>query len=720
MKGVDILINQKIRRKIKEGYKSFKISLFFIFIVIIGFVIWKLEFSKNREINNKSQQSVVSSVLYNIESLSSYTVDLEKFGIKNNGTNPVEASKGINKALQFAKEKGFKKVIMPFGDYVINEVNPIIMVDNVVLDLNGSTFRINENGLQGYTIVNFTDCKNAKLINGTLLGDKDTHDYKTISGSHEWCIGVAFNDSENCELNNVTVKNFPGYGISSSLGKNISDLGVTKSNLEIGSISEKGILTNTTSTIRTIKPMNISDVGNEFELGYNKGYMGYPFMGAKIYDSYFYDKDMKFISATKDCRQYKKVTIPKGAMYVNFVFHQSMVPTKGDTDFDSATVFLTNYRSPYKVRITNCLIEGNKSLGMALCGGRDFTIENNTFKNNGGSAPGYAIDMEDGWEYMDKFLFKGNKFINNAGDVVICAGDNISFEDNEFTSAVGVWSRATNYKFTNNKFTNINQGIDYQYSSDAVITGNTYTNSKLSISAKNNESKIKIENEKLINTSINTMSENAQIENSIITSDSNISVRLAGAYRNCKINSKQGDYISAKLYNCEIKDTNLNSQDNTLFDSCGFIHSSTYTTSPTKSIKVNNCKFTDSNFTINTWGSAVIIDIQNSEVNMLNGSNSFIEISAGKTANLIFKNNTINNKINKPIFNMFDTSYSTPNSSITMEGNSFTQTKYPYIFDGENINTGKVSLTNEDNEVQGAEILSAKYLENKNFIRVYQ
>ena len=311
------------------------------------------------------------------EKLKNYNVDIEKFSISNKGLNPVETSKGINDALNYAVKNKYDKITFPKGEYCISEENPITMVSNLIVDLNGSTFKINDNGLQHYTVIDFSNCSNSQLINGIILGDRETHDYKTIEGSHEWTCGIVFNNCDNCILDNVTVSSFPGYGISSSLGENLSDLiiGVTKENLSIGNINDKGKLNNKKGTIRTIDPLNISNVGGEFELGYNKGYMGYPYMQSKEYLSYFYDENMKFISKVDNCKQYKKVLIPDKAKYVHFVFKQDYVPERGDTDFNSTTVFLTNYSSPNNITIKNCLIEKNKSLGMGICGGYNWNID---------------------------------------------------------------------------------------------------------------------------------------------------------------------------------------------------------------------------------------------------------------------------------------------------------------------------------------------------------
>lgn len=692
----------------KWGYlKKLRILCLLVFASIVLSVVGYKKYNLS---NNKNMD------VLNGKALRQYTIRLDDFGIKNDGSHPVETSRGINKALQYAYKNKYNKVIIPYGEYCISEVDPIIMPNDMEFDLNKATFRINTNGLEGYSIFKFAGCKNAEIMDGTLLGDRYTHDYNTIKSSHEWAIGVVFDDSENCELDKITIMSFPGYGVYTSMGNDVSNskIRVTVSNLEAGNISKTGNLNKDNNTIRTIEPLDISNVGGEFELGYNKGYMGYPFITSNTYDAYFYNKDMKFITSNKMCKQYKKIIIPDGAKYVHFVFQQKTVPLKGDLDFNNATIFLTNYKSPNNIKIVNCSIEDNRSLGIGLCGGRNVLIENNMFKSNGGGLPGYAIDIEDGWEYMDKFTIKDNKFINNINDVVVCAGDNIIFDNNGFSSTVYVWERTTNYKFINNKFENIKQSINYEYSTDTVITGNTYINCKINLISEKNSNILNIENEKLINSYINRMNEGVELKNSKIVTDSSISVRLVGSYRNCSINSKGGDYISTSLFGCKIEDAELNCEGNIIFDNCEFTRSST-TTSNIKSIKINKCKFEDSYFLITTWGSETQMNVESSKINMLTGTNSFINISAGRISNLIFKDNTVVNKIDKPVFNMYDTTYNLPNGKTLIENNVFEQLKYPYIFDGVNITQGYFNFSNKNNIIKGANLLNKKYINNKYF-----
>ena len=657
----------------------------------------------------------LNTIKLSAETLKNYGVDIQKFNINNNGLNPIETSKGINDALNYAAKNKYDKITFPKGEYCISEENPITMVSNLIVDLNGATFKINDNGLQHYTVIDFSNCSNSQLINGIILGDKETHDYKTIEGSHEWTCGIVFNNCDNCILDNVTISSFPGYGISSSLGENLSDLiiGVTKENLSIGNINDKGKLNNKKGTIRTIDPLNISNVGGEFELGYNKGYMGYPYMQSKEYLSYFYDENMKFISKVDNCKQYKKVLIPDNAKYVHFVFKQDYVPERGDTDFNSTTVFLTNYSSPNNITIKNCLIEKNKSLGMGICGGYNWNIENNMFKENGGGAPGYAIDLEDGWEYMDSFLFKNNKFIGNNNDIVSCAGDNIIFENNSFTSTVYMWGRTTNYKFLNNSFSNISMNINYEYSTDTECSGNTYNNCRIAITSKNKDAKFNINNENIIDTHVNTMPENVSIIDSKIIADNIDNIRISGNFKDCHISKITGSLVSFKGEKCKINNSNIyiqeegNIKESTIEDT----NIASFTT--TEKITLDNNQLKNTKISLSTWGCPTEVLLKNNTISI--DKDSLLHLSAGVTKEVILDNNTIENNSNKSLINLFDTSYTKAKGKLILKNNTINQGNSDYIFDGVKIESGEFDFIYNNNHINGAKLINPIYKQMKCF-----
>ena len=657
----------------------------------------------------------LNTIKLSAETLKNYGVDIQKFNINNNGLNPIETSKGINDALNYAAKNKYDKITFPKGEYCISEENPITMVSNLIVDLNGATFKINDNGLQHYTVIDFSNCSNSQLINGIILGDRETHDYKTIEGSHEWTCGIVFNNCDNCILDNVTISSFPGYGISSSLGENLSDLiiGVTKENLSIGNINDKGKLNNKKGTIRTIDPLNISNVGGEFELGYNKGYMGYPYMQSKEYLSYFYDENMKFISKVDNCKQYKKVLIPDNAKYVHFVFKQDYVPERGDTDFNGTTVFLTNYSSPNNITIKNCLIEKNKSLGMGICGGYNWNIENNMFKENGGGAPGYAIDLEDGWEYMDSFLFKNNKFIGNNNDIVSCAGDNIIFENNSFTSTVYMWGRTTNYKFLNNSFSNIAMNINYEYSTDTECSGNTYNNCRIAITSKNKDAEFNINNENIIDTHVNTMPENVSIIDSKITADNIDNIRIYGNFKDCHISKVTGSLVNFRGEKCKINNSNIYIQEEVNFKESNIEDTNIASFTTTEKITLDNNQLKNTKISLSTWGCPTEVLLKNNTISI--DKDSLLHISAGVTKEVILDNNTIENNSNKSLINLFDTSYTKAKGKLILKNNTINQGNSDYIFDGVKIESGEFDFIYNNNHINGAKLINPIYKQMKCF-----
>ncbi len=219
--------------------------------------------------------------------------------------------------------------------------------------------------------------------------------------------------------------------------------------------------------------------------------------------------------------------------------------------------WISNFEPPTNMILRNCNISNNRSLGIAFCGGQQWTIENNIFENNGGQAPGYAIDFEDGWDLMQDIKVENNKFMGNkSGDIVTCAGDNIIFEGNEFTGMVYMWGRTTNYKFIKNIFKS--NSVIYEYSSKIESKENQFINSNLRLQPRNTivTERPYVYGETFINSSIDRMTEEDIIFNSIVTSDGTINVRIVGNLKDCSLKMKQC-YLSAELNSCIIEDSVL-------------------------------------------------------------------------------------------------------------------------------------------------------------------
>lgn len=651
-------------------------------------------------------------------------IGLAEYGIKNDGTMPEQTSQGLNQVLQYAKEQRFSKIIFPSGTYLIDETNPILInLKNAVIDLNGAIFQINANGVQTYSIFEFGEgAENIRLTNGTVRGDKDTHDYVTVKGNHEGGRGVVFKTGSNLQMDNMTITNFPGWGIHVE-----SDVGSTNrrfyalysSQVVQGSISDDGSMTPSTTATRTSKPYDISVCGGQFELGYTLGYQGYPYLVNREYTAYFYDKDMNFIQK-KEYLQFRRVDIPGNAKYVHFVYPQASVAG----DVNRTYAWITNLKPPINSSISNCLIKGNRCLGLAVCGGRQWVIENNVFEGNGGSAANHAVDFEDGWELMQDYLFRNNRFIGNTYDVTVAAGDNLVFEGNEFTTSLSIWERATNCCVIGNKITGSSSSSNLFGGSvtfrikrtGCEVRDNRYTNCNVS-TASLSALTATLVNETFIDSQINpspVAGLATELVNSKIKAERKLFMRNV-TMENCLLEVDYAEAFNLLLKNTAIKNVRWNLHTQQYFENCEITDSTLATHSTTTKIQFKGCKFINSQMLYNTWGAAAEMIIEQCQANMT-ANLPLVRLSAGKTRNLIFKNNTVINKAAKPVIELYDTLYTVPNGNALIEGNTFTLTKYGYVFDGYNITNGIFKFTDRDNTIAGAVMLSPKYIENPFFV----
>jgi hypothetical protein len=384
-----------------------------------------------------------------------YVIELQKFNIRNDGTNAAETSKGINEALQHAKTLNATRIVFPKGTYLISETDGIL-IDNkdTIIDLNGATLQINTNGAKSYNMVSIIyGAENLRLTNGTLRGDREAHDYKTVKSSHEWCSLLAVESGRNLEMDHLTVTEAPGYSmvINSTGTRTRPELLATilcyvrGPDVESGGFSDEGAKVESAEKSRSVKPYDMTKCNGEFEFGYTIGYQGYPQVKGRVYQAYFYSPDMKFMEKRK-CLQYRKYAIPEGAKFMSLEFNQPEV--KGDGQGTVGRI--TNYHPPTDVHFHGNRLYNNRTLGIAFNGGRRWLVENNVIEANGPNPPGYGVDFEDGWDLTQDIVFRNNKFKGNRnGDLVICAGTELLFEGNEFTHNVGInYGRASHLSKT--------------------------------------------------------------------------------------------------------------------------------------------------------------------------------------------------------------------------------------------------------------------------------
>jgi len=414
-----------------------------------------------------------------------YYVNANDFSIKLNNTDSTNTTNGIQTALDFAHANGYKKVVFPYGTYLISPaVRTIYPPSDMIIDFNNSILNIEPSELTstGYKMFYFTNVKNTKLVRAHLYGERDS---TTIQNSVEGCLSVLIDDCINTGLESCTFSKSPGFNVitgtlrNRNIGKTTQSISVSRFNFEPGNIDENGQIDNsiTTNYYRYNQFMDVSGLGEYYLLGYTQGYHGYPYLRSRLYSIHFYDQNYGHIESQMFNLQYYNYKKPTNAKYAKIVIYQEAPPSSGDTDFNGAVAFIRTIGMPRNCYIKNCNFEDNFSTGLAMCGGQGWLIEGNTFANNGGRMPGCDIDWEDGWEHMVGDILKNNTFNSRLG-VIFSAGGSLAAFNNTFNqSTMTVWSRTQNFRVFNNIFNGKGSlGNDFKTQGDSVLARNIFRN----------------------------------------------------------------------------------------------------------------------------------------------------------------------------------------------------------------------------------------------------
>lgn len=374
--------------------------------------------------------------------LNTYLVDLTRWGIKNDGTNPLNTSKAINQMLQWASANNITNVTFPIGIYLIHETTPIELPSRINLNLNGSTFQMNPNSLVSYKVFNFDkDQEYCRISNGYIRGERDLHDYSS-GQTHEGGFGV--NITSNCKyiyIDNCEISNFTGDGVHviTTFGQIVSSFAGT---MEIGTYDNRtGNPINDSTRIRST--MKISLTNSYQDLAEEMGYFGLTGDGwgglgtditAKHYDVFFYRSDHSFISSITNNLFFDMVTIPTDAEYALISLHQSKLPLNSGINIMARVP-----KIPKNCFFERCNIHNNRRQGLSL-GGQFIYVRDCEIHHIGGPSsklgtdPQGGIDIEDGYDLNQYFFVTGNYFHHNWGyDIVAKSTRNLFISNNRFS-----------------------------------------------------------------------------------------------------------------------------------------------------------------------------------------------------------------------------------------------------------------------------------------------
>ncbi len=126
------------------------------------------------------------------EHTNAYVIDLVRWQISNDGTNPVQTRQGINAAIAWATEQGHDLISLPPGEYLVGEdTNPIYTAgielrSDMTLDLSDDVvIRLVPNDRPNYCIIDLASHSNVTIRGGEIIGERDEHDYVGDSAHSE-------------------------------------------------------------------------------------------------------------------------------------------------------------------------------------------------------------------------------------------------------------------------------------------------------------------------------------------------------------------------------------------------------------------------------------------------------------------------------------------------------------------------------------------------------
>lgn len=147
-----------------------------------------------------------------------YVIELERWQISNTGQDPVETRNRINEAIQWAKDNGYDKIVIPPGHYLVGEPTNDIYAGGIELEgdmtlelSDGAVVQMAPNDRWNYCVISVQSNSNVTIRGGEVIGDRDQHDYgdpepKGHDEGHGICVWTAVDRVlvEDIELHQLT------------------------------------------------------------------------------------------------------------------------------------------------------------------------------------------------------------------------------------------------------------------------------------------------------------------------------------------------------------------------------------------------------------------------------------------------------------------------------------------------------------------------------------
>lgn len=397
-------------------------------------------------------------------------------------------SLGLQRLLDDAAAKGFRKVVMKKGVYRVSHKHTLSLPDRFTFDLGGATLKLNGHAGCSAMMVKLAAVTDSHLVNGTLEGDYYEHDYESKeSKASEWVNGFnVCSISRYSSVENVNCINITGYGGCVGSGKEGPQpdgvcpykwlLGryiepTRNAPFSPGAVSLKtgGVdSSDKAQWVSTFVDISSQVKWNYLQIGRFGGYQGSK-MNGWCYAAAFYDSSTNFISG-EIAHQFRHVLIPANAKFLRI--------SVGATNAAHAAEIgaIQTLKWPRNCSIERCRFDRCRAVGLAPNHMSNFLFAENEVSHSGESLATCAFDAEDGWDSMQDVLLLNNYFHDNPNnEILTCAGMNFQFVGNR--ASIYLWPRTYSSYIASNDCVTLNVGIDSRMKTGYVrIEGNRVKN----------------------------------------------------------------------------------------------------------------------------------------------------------------------------------------------------------------------------------------------------
>ncbi|MCP3029182.1 hypothetical protein [Halobacillus sp. A5] len=409
---------------------------------------------------------------------SSYTLELEKWEVSNEGIDAVNTSQHLNDALQWASQMGYNEFVLPDGTYLIDENNPILIPSRMTFNLGGSKLRIQDNGLERYTVILIeNNSEFIRVTNGDIEGDRYTHDYESIPGTHEWGMGITVeHHSRYIHIDFLNIYNFTGDCIYTEALPNFYNMNAFD-HWEQGSIdTNNGELFSDSSRIRSNSYISLPTAAINIYGFFNVCGNSWGDFGRDIesetFDVIFYDENNNFVDSLIRAKVFDDIEIPEGATKIKLSYYQGTLPT----DTEGTALSLCVSLCPRYVYIEKCDLHHARRCGVVPTGKHLF-INENKIHHIRGASPGCIIDVEDGYGLNQNIRIYNNHFYDSRIGVAFVSTQHVYFYSN-YMDRLGqstVWGECRQVHIKDN----IINSSSWDLQGEALFSGNTMFHSSV-------------------------------------------------------------------------------------------------------------------------------------------------------------------------------------------------------------------------------------------------